>query len=313
MAAPSTGVAAKWSIGAVGTAIGSYTNAVECLSFGVQSVKEVFDASGIRGSRGRQSYRVRNARVAVRGSIRMQPTFAELAILLPYITGSTASGGNYALAESMETNGKFDLLVDLGPKRVVYGSCQVNRARFSSRAGSPLELTLDIEGLTASDSATAFPTVTFNETEADRPLMHSDCAVTLDGTSGVNVFEVELTLDNSLNTNRYINSLTRTYLPAMDRSLTGRFLIPYTSDETAFQVTADSVLVADLDGLSVLATWALGNCSFTFGSGTSYKLQAEGRRPIVNGRGEEVGLELSGAFRRIGALQEGIFNLDATP
>lgn len=312
MGVPSTGVAAKWSIAAPGTAIGSYTNAVEALSFGVQTVKEVFDTSGIRGRRGHIATRVRASRVFVRGAIRMNPTCNELAILLPYITGSTASGGNYALAESMETNGKFDLLVDLGPRRVTYTNCQISRARFASRAGSPLELTLDIEGLTGTDSATSFPTVTFTDTDADRPLMHSDCTLTLAG-SGVSVFDHEIVLDNGLNTNRFINSLARAYLPAQDRTVTGRFALPYTSDELAMQTTADSTAISDLAGISVLSVWAFGNVSFTFGASTTYKLQPEGRKPILNSRGEEVGLELSGSFRGAASTQEGIFSLDATP
>lgn len=311
MGVPSTGVAAKWSIGAVGTAVGSYTNAVECLSFGVQTIKEVFDASGIRGRRGRIATRVRPARTVVRGPIRMNPTCNELAILLPYITGSTASGGNYALAESMESNGKFDLLVDLGPRRVTYTGCQVSRARFASRAGSPLELTLDIEGLSGSDSATSFPSVTFTDTDADRPLMHSDCTLTLAG-SAVSAFDLEITIDNGLNTNRFVNSLTRAYLPAQDRTVAGRFALPYTSDELALQTTADSTAISDIAGISALAVWAFANVSFTFGASTTYKLQAEGRKPILNSRGEEVGLELSGFFRGAAATQEAIFSLDAT-
>lgn len=314
MAAPSIGHASKFSLAAPGTAIGSYTNAIECLSFNVQSVKENFDASGLRGARGRIAQRVRAARKVVRGSIRMQPTCNELAILLPWITGSVGSGSppSFALAESMETNGKQDLLIDLVAKRVTYLACQVNRARFLSRPASPLEVTLDVEGLLDTDSGTAFPAVTFTETDADRPLMHSDLTCTLEG-AGQACFDVEITIDNALNTNRFVNSTVRTFLPATDRIVSGRISLPFTSDETALQVIADSMAIADLDGITVLLVWAFNNVSLTFGAGTSYKLQTEGRKPIVNGRGDEIGLELTGQFRRIGALQEGIFTLDSTP
>jgi hypothetical protein len=187
--------------------------------------ENIKDCNGLRGIRSHSVERLRNSTRRVEGSVTFWPTANELVNLLPWIMAGTPSGTGtvtYPLGDVQPT--KY-VVIDRGAGVHTYNGCMVDKAHFRSSQGEPLEVTLDIVGLDETvGAAGSFPALDLDIASA--PFMYFDAAVTVGGVSVIGK-DVELSIDNALNKDRYFNSpvLKATY--PMDRIIEISTTLPY--------------------------------------------------------------------------------------
>lgn len=259
--------------------------------------EEMPDTGGLRGTRSHVVERVRQGIRRVQGSITMQPTPVELAALLPWILGATASGTTFALADALTSR---YVTVDRVGKVFTYDGCFVDSATFRASQGQPLSLTLNLVGSdeTVANAAT-FPSLTIDTTT--NAFMFFDCALVIAGTTYL-AKDFELTINNHIDRDRIFNAqVLSTATKAMDRTVTMRTHLPY-GDATAAYNTGSS-------GVAVTSTFTNGTVSLAF---SLVKVVFPRRSPTVQGR-QEVMLPLDGTCYRSGSTLELVTTLDSTP
>lgn len=271
MADASMGHKARMSFAANGTAIGSYSAAVDFISESLARSLNVVDANGIRGSRSHAVERCADGTYNVGGSISLYLTTGVPALLYDRSMGGTVSGGTYSLAETLT---EFDVLVDRVAKRFVYAFCKVSRATWRGAAGGAVTFDVDLVGKTETVSATSFPSIT---APVDAPYMFQSGVLTLLA-SARDMMDFEVSIDNAVEA-RFTNSQTATDVHPTDRIVTLSCTVPYDSTN------------ADLHpgGVGVDAT---GSLVFTSGATTHTMtfamLTIEDVSPKVNSKGEIV-------------------------
>lgn len=291
----SIGYASRISFAAAGTAIGSYTEAIEFVSESLAKRQEIVETAGIRGTRSHPSERTRDGTYSVGGDITFACTPALLDLMLPRILGANESTDTFAVADALP---EFDVLVDRVAKRYVYAGCKVARARFYSTAGGILMLTMSLIGKTETASATSFPAIT---APTDPPYVHHDVVVTL-LSSARKVTDIEVVVDNGVQA-RFTNSQTATDVTARDRVVTVNATCPYTSDEVdLYGINTGSAAAAT-------AVYTNGGYSLSF---SFVKLQIPDNSPTIPGRGDEILLKLSGVARGSGSTKEIVTTSDST-
>jgi hypothetical protein len=253
------------------------------------------DTDGIRGTRSHSKEVVREGIYTVAGTITMNPSPADLDLLLPRILGAAASGDTFALAETLPA---FGVLVDRVAERFQYTDCYVNRATFRSQAGGLLELSLDILGKTEV-KGTSYPSITLGVTAADAPFVHQDAVVTL-AAGAEECLSIEIVIDNVLDA-RFANSQTAGSITPQDRIITCNLVMPYTSDETSLYSQA-------VGGIAATIKYTNGDIStlFTFGI-----LQTPDNSPTVPGK-SEITLPLAMVARKSGTTEALVVTNDAT-
>lgn len=235
--------------------------------------------AGIRGTRSRVKERVRSTRKASAGQIVMTPTPVELDTLFYLILGTAEAADSFVLAETIP---QFGVLIDRIANRFIYTGCFVSRATFRGSQGELITLTLDVEAKTEVVSATVFP-VTVPVIDAGAPYIMGDCTFALSAdASAAEVKEFEIVIDNVLNTDRFMNSVTRSQIPTTDRIITLAMSVPYTADE--IDLHAQSVA-----GAAGTLTLTNGGTSTLF---TFANLKSPADSPVNGGRGQEGMLNL---------------------
>lgn len=293
---PSMGYKSNLGMGQTSTMVERYEFKSESLT----NKRTLIRNPGIRGSRSQVIERTRQGTSAPGGSIVLEPTPNELRKLIPRILGAaevTGSGDfTYALADSLPA---FFISIDRIAKVFNYASCAVDKATFRSSSGGLLELALMIEALSEAQANAG----TFQSgltIDATAPFVHFDSTLTLNG-NAVQVMEVELSIDNMLKKDRFVNSQTRTDLPPEDRVVTLRATVPYTSDTVLLYDTGASGVTADLK-------WLIGGAADgATGKGLHFVLQnvifpAHGS-PAIGGK-DEVALQLEGQVMMTGGVDE---------
>lgn len=225
MGTPSIHKAAQLAIDAAGTAIGSFSNQFEFVSITPGGGVTLIDTNeeATRGTRDPAKERVVQGLITTELQIVMNPTPAELDILLPWI-GFTESVDTFSLDEALTYR---DILIDYSAHRQIYQDAMVNTAEFASTKGQPLKLTLNVMCRTQDTPvATAFPTIGI-DTEA--PYTHHQGVLTL-RSSAREYSEVSLTIDNRLEA-EHNNAQNPTVIFATDRMITGSVNTPFSSDE----------------------------------------------------------------------------------
>ncbi len=263
----------------------------------------IVERAGLRGTRSHQANDARTGPYTVSGQLVLEPTPQDLAIWLPRILGAAADGNNYNLAETLPS---FTLVVDRVAKVFTYAGCKVNRATLSGMQGGLLRLVLDLVAQSeAVAAAGTFPSLT---SSIAPPYIFSDLELTL-ASAAREVREFELTIDNGLITDRFMNSITIVNAPEGDRTVTLRTVHAWAPETVALyaQALAGSAGVLQL-------TNALGGTPPT-GYSTAFNfatLQVPDRSPNVPGRSELL-LNLEMVARRVGATPEVAVVHDATP
>lgn len=295
---------------------GSYatapTEAYEFSSETLQKRGTILDTAGSAGTRQHKSERTRAGTYAVGGNITLFPTPTELRALLPRIQGTAESGSGtsgspyvYAVAETLPS---FYVTKDIATKVFHYTGCKVARATFSASAGSMLQLSLDIEGLTEVVAAAASVSSPATLDILTQPFMFHEGVYTIQSYARP-VSSFELTIDNGLDTSRFLNSQTRTNLTELDRTVGINITTPYTpgtgtSGETDLYDQSNAGAAVNL----VFTSTVNANKVLTIILGTA---QFPSQTPMRNGRGEYM-LELSGVARKVSSTSDCSFALQVS-
>jgi len=275
---------------------GAVTQPFVFVSESVRKRGSIVAREGIRGSRSHTSEDTRVGPYTVSGTLTLEPTPEDLAIWLPRILGAAASGTTYALAETLP---EFVLSVDRGAKVFTYSGCKVGKATFGGAEGSLLRLTMDIVGKTESvANSGTFPSLTLASTQ---PYIFSDLTLTLQSAAR-EVKQFELSIDNRLVTDRFMNSTTLTDVAEGDRIIT----LATTHAWSAANIDLYDQALAGSSGTLSLANAGYAT-TFSFAA-----LQCPAASPIVAGR-EEVPLVLGMTARKVGTTSELTVTHDSTP
>jgi hypothetical protein len=243
--------------------------------------------------------------LTVGGQIVLEPSPTELSHLIPRILGGTVSGITYSLTETLPT---FVVSIDRVAKVYSYTGCKVDKAIFKSGPGQGLELTLDIEALTESiGNAGSFASLTI---DAHPPFVFFDGVLTL-ASNPIQMQEFELTIDNMLKKDRFVNSQTRTDLPEIDRVVTLRCVVPYTSDTLSLYDGGAAGVTADLK----FSVGGSGDGS----TGTSLHFLLQNvvfparKSPVAQSKEQEITLLLEGQVYKTSSSAELQVKVDLTP
>jgi hypothetical protein len=265
----------------------------------------IVERTGLRGTRSHVSDDTRVGPYAVGGQLVLEPTPEDLAIWLPRILGGQPTGGEVKTYPLAETLPSFTLSIDRVAKVFTYAGCKINRAAFHGAQGGLLRLTLDIVAQSESLAAAGtFPALTPGTTQ---PYIFSDLNLTLAATAR-EVKQFDLTIDNGLITNRFMNSLTIVSAPEGDRTISLRTTHAWAASNTDLYAQA----LAGAAGTLQL-TNALGG-SPPVGYLTAFNfatLQTPDRSPNVPGR-QELFLNLEMVARKVSGTPELSVTHDAT-
>lgn len=289
------GVQSQFGVGTAGA--GSATLLLEILGENIAQRTERIDTNGLKGTRSRYINRVREGRRRVGGTVTLNPSPTELVFLLQRILGGTPSGTNYPLAEVLPT---FMAQSDRVLKVFTYPVLAATRANFRAASGGALELGLDVVGTTESvGNAGTFPALSLGSTLADQPFVYTDSAIVINSTSYQSV-SFDLTIDNAIDAERFLNSQTLVTVQATDRVVTVNFGIPY-GDGSALYTPGTATISASI-------TFTNGTVSLSF---SMSNIHAAWESPVANGRGEMI-LPINGVAYRSSSTAEIVTTLDST-
>lgn len=259
----------------------------EFISESLAMVQTHVNSQGIRGTRSRLADRTRIATEAITGNILMRPTVAEIDLLLPRIFGAATVAGVTDLSDSMI---EFQVMVDRVAKVFTYSGCRISRAVIQGTSGGPIEFSLDIEGETESiGNAGTFPSLTI---DTGNMYVFSDLTLTLNSVV-TEVSSFALTIDNLLDTGRYMNSVTRAEIPAQDRQVTLTCEVPYTTTNVALH----DIAIAGISGSLAMNN---GSSTYTYAFGN---LKSPANSPVVGAK-NEIMLSLAFDVYKSGANNE---------
>lgn len=222
------------------SASGPVTDRFEIVSATLSKTSELIIGQGQRGTRARKKYRVKKDMERCAGNIIMEPSVTEIDKLLPWILGGTTALGVTELADTLPTR---VVTIDKVTKVPTYAGCVASKLVIEGTKGQPLRWTFDVEGTTETVGAAAsFPSLSI---DTENFFIYSESALTLDGTA----FESEswrLTIDNIIDTERFLNSSTRTAFPVNDRLVTLDVTVPYDADGETLRDIAEAGIAGSL-------------------------------------------------------------------
>lgn len=287
---------------------GSYLTApdesYEFLSETVSAHKTIIDTNGLSGTRSHKKERTRAGNYTVSGGLEFNPTPVDLRKWLPRILGTAESGAGtsgspyiYAVAETLPY---WYYTADRVTKVFHYDGCKVDTATFSASEGELLKLSLGIEGLTETVAAAASVSSPATLDITSHPFRFVEGVFTMvSGARPVKSFS--LNVNNGLDKGRFNNTITRSALPELDRTVTFEAMTPYTPgtttsgetdlyDQTNDGTTATLVFTSTVDSNNIL--------TFTLAT-----LQVEAESPVQNARGETM-LSIRGTARMSSSTKE---------
>lgn len=260
--------------------------------------------AGITGTRTHRSERARTGTYFRGGWVHMFVSPADLAFLLPHMIGDNESpAGTFSPANDIPY---FGVLIDNDYDTFEFKDCKVNqwilrgRAPEHNEGGAPELMLLSLE-IFASDHAksTAWPgsPPSLNVTN---PWVFTDAAITLEGTAR-NVQDFVIVCHNHLKV-LYTNALTAHSICPRDRTIRGRFSVPWNSTNADLYGTA-------VGGAAASIVFTNGGLSTTLSFG---RLQIPVERPMIPGK-RDVPLILDGDFRGVSTTNDIQVVNDATP
>ena len=201
------------------------------------------------------------------------------------------------------------VLLDRVTRGFVYEGCRVGRATFSGAEGGLLVLSMDIEAeREGSDNAGTFVETTLESggwlaaasvpaigvAADDAPFAFTDLAIVMQALT-VPIKSFDLTIDNALASDRFMNALYRAEIPSNDRLITLRATCPYSTDEVTLY---NQALAGAASTLTFTNTVGAAVLVFTMAA-----LQVESVAPVVGAKGE-VMLEINGTARMTSTTKE---------
>lgn len=247
----------------------------------VVMAEQHLDASGLLGTRSHSVYRNRASIRRIAGPIILEPTPNELALILPWALGGTPAGSptvTYPVAEILSSRyvvcDRSNALWGGSAGQVfTYTSAVVDKLRITGRQAEALRFTLDVVGVDESiASAGSFPTLSIDT--ATTEFMFSDLVFSVNNVT-YNVEEIDLTIDNQIDKERFWNSLTATALIATDRRVTLNYSLGHGDASAAYNLGPS--------GTQVVLTFTNGGAVLTI---TLPALAAPRDSPHSRGRGE---------------------------
>lgn len=174
--------------------------------------------------------RTRKGRKIVRGIIELDPTYAQLVALLPWLGITDETGGVYSLGATdalVEKNCKFDL----GGAQHDWSNCIVLGYAFrGSKGGRPISMQINIEGEDETEAGSAFSN---NPLAINKVFSFTDIATRqLDNAAGsltsrpIDRFLIQV--DNRV-VSEWNSSITRTGAKIGDRQAVFATSVPYTT------------------------------------------------------------------------------------
>jgi hypothetical protein len=247
---------ANYSFGAqTVVTIGSTAMAATSCSVGVKEV--LLQRNGIRGTRDHYDADVRKGPQHVGGSINLEPSAADLAAIMALaVSDPTADLAEFTVAVSKAAGGQ------------TLSGCKVSKATISGTQGGIISCALEVVGKTVSNSAASGSAV------VDAiPFIFSDAVFSKAG----EVHNFQLVIDNHLDAERFLNSVTLPEVVPQDRTVMLQVSVPWSD--------ANAALYNEALNSASSGTLALNNGTntktFTFG-----KLIAPAESPDVPGKGE---------------------------
>lgn len=199
-------------------AISIDSNVYPFVSEGLKRQDQILERSGSRGTRSADIEDVAQGPYHVAGPIVLEPSYAML--LAMWKLAVSSDGATLTLDETLSD---FTIIVDRDDNIWTYENCKINKFTVSSSQGGLVRLTLDIVGITEamSGSPLALPNV-------DLPLQHADCTVNLgsDPLDDCETSDFTFTLDNALQTGRFMNALTLTEINEGPRAVAWDMNVP---------------------------------------------------------------------------------------
>ena len=275
------------------------TQQFEFESCGIGRQGAHIQSPGIRDGRSWHSESVVDGPYTVGGPIVLAPRPDELDFLLPYILGTAENADVFALAETIPT-----VVVDVekvaDSATTAYRSTgKFNSATFRSAAGGLLNLELDFQGL--DETEVDFPAISGTLT-ALQPYIHHQLVLTI-GVTAYQPSSIDITINNALILDRFLNSQTRTELPESDRVITCNFTVPYDAN------CRNNLYGAAIGGLATTAKWTNGARSILFTFGV---LQFPKPPIIIPGRGAELFASFAGQARMLSTTKELVVTSDSS-
>lgn len=212
----------KFAVGAIGGAVVVRRLALDRCN--VRKIPQLIEPEQqMRGTVARDSESVSSGVSVVSGGISLIPRPDELVHLLPLITGGTFVGTT--IDPALITDG-FPFFFDRYTKQYTYAGCVFTRTTFASSAGQQLQLACELEGTTETEDNAG--TIAFGSLSTQAPLTHHMAVATLGG-SAYNVDNIQISIENPVDAQRFFNSATRTEVPVLDRVVRVSMDFPYTS------------------------------------------------------------------------------------
>jgi hypothetical protein len=209
MTVPAVGTLAQFGTGTTSTITSRY----DFLSSSFDIDETFIDGNGLRGTLSPDISRVRTGPYRVHGTVSMQPNVAELKLLLPWILGTLVSGSTYALADTFLSRW-VGLDFNAGDFWTATGVA-VNRATFHADQFSSLNLDLELLGQTTAASG-SFPALSIDV--ATSQYVFTDLVLT-NGATTITPKNFSLSVDNHLDPDWFLNSLTLSAVVKLDRTI----------------------------------------------------------------------------------------------
>ena len=217
MATPAISYAGQVGIGA-SNPVNTFMEFVSC---SLSKTSELAVTSGQRGKRGRDFNRARTHKYKATGQLVLEPCVAELDALLPWLLGGATTSSVTAFTDALA---KRFVTVDKVTKVMTYAECVISQWVFEGSEGNPLRLSLDIEGQSETEgNAASFPSLT---PSFENFFIFSDLTFAVNSIT-CTPKSFRLTVNNNLDTERFLNSLTRDEIPSLDRTVNLEIALPY--------------------------------------------------------------------------------------
>lgn len=251
-------------------------------------------SNGQRGSRTRDKNRAKIVNERCSGNLILEPSVSEIDILLPWFMGGTTETGVTPFAEALS---KKTVILDKVTKVYTYAETVVGRTAIAGTPGQALRWTLDTEAQSESEGNAGSFSATAIDTDASFFTMN-ECALTINSVT-VTPKSFNLIIDNMLDAERFLNSLTRDEIPAQDRMVSLEVLMPFdTVHEALYDLT-----VAGVSGSLAITD---GSTTYTF----AFENMKAAETPVqVPNRSE---IDLSMTFEIFGDLDNDTFEFDVT-
>lgn len=274
--------------------------AMEFLRIRELTVRELVDNGdmAIRGRLDHSKERVTLGRLHIGFEVTMNPSPAELDVILPLAGFSESPTDTFTIGDSYTT---FSSIIDRVTKVHTYTNCKIGRMVFFGQRGSqPIGLTMQILGTGFSEGNAG----SFSATAIDTDIAYAFHEGTLTARSASTAFDrFQLLLDNGLEV-QWNNSSTPTELCATNRRVELSVSTPYTSSESTLFTTP---LSASAGAAGTLA-WSRSGQSTSFAFAN---LKEIARPPSIPGK-RQIRLPITFRAYRSGSTQSVIVTHDAT-